>query len=171
MLPSSVCGAALLAGRTEIQQRARTLLLHRLLSPAPPAPPPEATPAAAPEPVRRASAVVAPVPALHRVAAATLTAAATHVFLASTTEKRGRPVHTPLPPRVPGISGHRDFELAWEKVLRMCRKALLEFGEESPPATESSSEGAPPRHTSSCRTTCIVTTYRAPLLYVVTFVS
>ena len=160
--------STLLAGRTEIQQRARALLPSRFL---PPAPPPEATSAAAPEPVRRLSAPVVPLSALSSAATATLTAA-THVFLATTsTEKRGRPTVTPLPPRVPGVSGHRDFELAWEKVLRMCRKALLDFGDESPRDQELSRGGSPPHHTSPCRMTCTVTTYRTPLLYVVTFVS
>ena len=68
-----VWSSSLLAGRTEIQQRARTLLPPRILSPAPPAPPSDAVVSLVPAPV------VAPVPARNRVAAAALTAA-THAF-------------------------------------------------------------------------------------------
>ena len=91
-----VWGSSLLAGRTEIKQRARTLMPHRLLSPPPPTLPP-VTPAAGPELVRLPSAEGPPVPTVHRLAAATLSAA-THVYLASTSEKRDRPAPTPLPP-------------------------------------------------------------------------
>ena len=114
-----VWGSSLHAGRTEIKQRARTLMPHRLLSPPPPAPPPEVTPAAVSEPVRRTSAEGTPVPALHRVAAATLTAA-THVYLASTTETRDRPVPTPLPP---GSLGFRVTEISIWSGKRSCECA------------------------------------------------
>ena len=62
------------------------------------------------------------------VAASAALAATTRVFLAATsTPKRQRDRPCPLPPIVPGLSGHADLEMRWEKVLGLYREALNNF--------------------------------------------
>ena len=77
-------------------------------------------------------------------AASDALAATTRVFLAATsTPKRQRDRPCPLPPIVPGLSGHADLEKKWEKVLGLCRDALNSFGADSPRYLHLHARGTP----------------------------
>ena len=89
------------------------------------------------------SVAMPPVPVPPRLsvasgAAAAVLAATTHVFLAATsTQKRARlassgEAYISLPLIVPGMTGHKEVESKWAKVVMMCRRALIDFGDESP---------------------------------------
>ena len=100
----------------------------------------------------------APVPPRLSVAtgaAAAVLTATTHVFLAATsTQKRARPASLreafiSLPPLVPGMAGHREVGAQWVKVVVMCRRALIDLGDESPRYLELHRDGNPsPSHLS-----------------------